>query len=160
VATLGAATAAALLGLGSLLLWTLIGTGAHWPPKLAAIVLTPGVAFMVWQESRPVTGWPTDGKPPADAVFVSASVEEPSRRTKGAIYLWVTAPGEQKPRAYQLPYSRPLHEQMHAALERTKRGERLGVRRQGEDSSTRSRTSSPFRVYRLPPPAAGPKRTE
>jgi hypothetical protein len=121
--------AASFVARGSLLLWTLIATGAHWPAKLTAIVLTPGVAFTVWQESRPRTGWPTGVRP----------------------------------RAYELPYSRPLHEQVQAAVARAGRGERVGVRRvrrtksgDGRDG-VRSTTQSPYETYRLPPPNPGPK---
>lgn len=160
--SVSAAAAAAFLGLASLLGWTLIGAGAHWPPKLTAILLTPGVAFMVWKEHRPMTGWPTNAGPPADAVFVSGSVEEPSRGSHGAIYLWLTRPGEAKPRAYELPYSRPLHEQVQAAMQDAKRGERVGVRRVTQTKGTgtsgaRAQTRSPYEAYRLPPPNPGPK---
>ena len=157
------AAAASVLVLGSLLAWTVIGTGVHWPPKLTAILLTPGVAFFVWKESRPITGWPTHTKPPEEAVFVSGSVEEPMAGTKGAIYLWLTRPGETKPRAYQLPYTRQLHEQVQAALEQTQQGRRVGVRKvrqAAKNGGGAPGARSPYQAYRLPPPTPGPKKAD
>jgi hypothetical protein len=162
--TASAATGVAVLGLGSLLAWTVIGTGVHWPPKLTAILLTPGVAFMVWKESRPITGWPTSATPPAHAVFVSGSVDEPTAKSPGAIYLWLAKPGEAKPRAYQLPYSRPLHKQVQSALQQARQGKRVGVRKVRSSAAKNGGGAdgprSPYEAYRLPPPSPGPKNTE
>jgi hypothetical protein len=71
----------------------------------------------VWNALDSFSGWPTDQRPPARALLVSRTVDEPK-----AIYVWLVAPApsgvfaylpdKAAPRAYRLPYSRELHEQV------------------------------------------------
>lgn len=121
------ATAYALLALG--LAWTLAG-GAAWKLRLPYIVLAPAVAFALWLGRPDPAGWPTTARTPAHAALVSAVVDEPDPSTgdPGRIYLWLD-PGSGRPRAYSLPYSRRLHEQVQQALARVKKGEPVSVTR-------------------------------
>lgn len=145
--------AVAFVILAALLLWLLAAQRGRWPVKLALIVAVPAFGFAIWHSADSLKGWPTGTKPPKTATFVWGVVVEPDPQTgdRGAIYLWLAA-GD-TPRAYRLPYSRPLHKQVEQAKTLTKRGTTVAVARNHKTASThgQSRARSQFRFYRLPP---------
>jgi hypothetical protein len=147
--------------LGGLLLWFVIGGRGAWWLKLGAIIVTCGFTFAVWSALGSFGGWPTDEQPPARALLVSSSVDEPR-----AIYVWLLAPHpsgllayrpeDATPRAYRLPYSRELHEQVARGAALAKQGRPVELTQRPRGTSGRL---SPFvvRAYR-PPPLSLPRK--
>jgi hypothetical protein len=122
-AWLAAAYAALALGLA----WALSSGGA-WRRRVPYIVCAPPLALALWLGRPDPAGWPTSARVPAQSSLVSAVVNEPDPATgdKGRIYLWLESGGTE-PRAYALPYSRALHEQVQRALNAVKRGRPIAV---------------------------------
>jgi hypothetical protein len=100
-AWLALAYAALVLGLG----WALAG-GGDWRRRAPYVVLTPMVALALWLGRPNPAGWPTAGR----------------------IYLWLDV-GRHAPRAYALPYSRALHEQVQRVLKRVAHGQPVALGR-------------------------------
>ena len=113
------AAAYAVLALG--LAWSLTG-GARWLRRIPFIVGAPVLAVALWLGRPDPAGWPSSGRLPAHADLVSAVVREPDPATsdRGRIFVWLDV-GESSPRAFALPYSRALHEQVQRALGRIAR---------------------------------------
>ena len=111
---LAAAYAVLALGLG----WSLTG-GARWLRRIPFIVGAPALAVALWLGRPDPAGWPNSGRLPAHADVVSALVREPdpARADRGRIFVWLDV-GQSAPRAFELPYSRRLHEQVQRALAR------------------------------------------
>ena len=141
--------------LGGLLLWFVIGSRGRWWLKLPTIALTCLFTFAVWSALDSFSGWPTAQNPPANALLVASTVDEPR-----AIYVWLVPsdasgllryrPDQSEPRAYRLPYSRQLHEQVDRGTALAKQGRPVELQRmQGGGSGRRTR----FRVrsYLFPP---------
>jgi hypothetical protein len=113
---------------GGLLLWFVIGSRGRWWIKLPTIVVTSLFTFIVWHALDSFSGWPTAQMPPPRALMLGSSVDEPR-----AIYVWLlvpSAPGPLEyrpdggePRAYRLPYSRELHEQVDRASKLASKGQ-------------------------------------
>jgi hypothetical protein len=122
---LAAAYGVLALGLG----WSLAG-GAPWARRLPFIVLAPPLALGLWLARPDPTGWPSTAGLPAHASLVSALVREPDPASTdhGRIYIWVDT-GADAPRAFALPYSRSLHEQVVRALAHVARRQSVQVRR-------------------------------
>jgi hypothetical protein len=145
--------------LGGLLLWFVIGSRGRWWLKLPTIAVTSLFTFAVWNALDSFSGWPTAENPPAHALLVASTVDEPR-----AIYVWLVppdAPGllryrpeRSEPRAYRLPYSRQLHEQVDRGTALAKQGRPVELQRmQGTGSSRRTRfrvRSFVFPPQRLP----------
>ena len=137
----------------------LVAPRVYWQAKLALIVVVPLWAFLVYGALDSYEGYPTEGEPPAKSRLLSSAVVEPSLDDPGRIFLWTVPPEASSalgkdtdgytPRAYSIPYSRPLHEQLEGAKQAQKAtGARFGVRKGPRGQ---------YRVYRLPPPGPGPK---
>lgn len=145
----------------ALLLWLIVGARGYWPVKLALIVALPIFALFVWRALDSYKGYPAAFEPPNDSVLLASVVREPSDGEKGAVWLWLVPlgedvpllgykPGEGEPRAYRLPYSRPLHEQVDKGT---------AIRRRGGTpllSRAKGQQTPEMRVHKLPPPR-GPK---
>ena len=155
------AIAVSFVLLAGLLLWFVIGSRGRWWVKLPAIVVTCAFTFAVWHALGSFSGWPSNEKPPARAVLLSSAVDEPR-----AIYVWLLAPTEPgvldyrpnrgEPRAFRLPYSRELHQQIDRAAALAKQGRPVELRRTGAKDSTGNGNSGhraryAVRAYRLPP---------
>jgi hypothetical protein len=153
--------AIAFVLLGGLLLWFVIGGRGAWWLKLGAIVVTCGFTFAVWNALDSFSGWPTDQRPPARALLVSSTVDEPK-----AIYVWLVAPARSDvfgyrpdkaaPRAYRLPYSRELHEQVTRGAALAKKGRPVELMHQPHGTGGRA-TSFVVRAFR-PPPVSLPRK--
>ena len=96
-----------------------------------AIVIGVGVFYFVTYASlERILGWPTAEPPPKEFVLLSGYVKEPDENAdeSGHVYLWLVAYDLEKravldtPRAYVLPYTPYLHEQVNEANKRLKRG--------------------------------------
>lgn len=153
---LAAAYGALALGLA----WSLAGT-ASWRRRAPYIVCAPPLALALWLGRPDPAGWPSTAKVPAHAELVSAQIDEPDPAVSdpGHIYLWLDVGGT-APRAFVLPYSRKLHEQVQQALQAVKKGRPIGVERVakggGHGRSTPGRRSV-LRFYPHPPVVLPPK---
>lgn len=126
--------AIAFLLIAGLLLWFVIGSRGAWWLKLPVVVGTCAFTFAVWDALGSFDGWATVREPPARALFVSAVVDEPD-----AIYVWLIAPLEPgvlgyrpragEPRAFRLPYTRQLHEQVERGSRLTRKGRHVELRK-------------------------------
>ena len=145
--------------LGGLLLWLVAGTRGAWWLKLGAIVVTLGFTFAVWRALDSFSGWPTEATPPERALLVSSSVDEPD-----AIYLWLVPQGgfgplgyrsdDQEPRAYRMPYTRELHEQVDRASALARRGQLVELRRVPGRQGPTDRGRLRLEARRVPGPTA------
>ena len=143
---LAAAYAVLALGLG----WSL-ASGASWRRRIPFIVGAPVLAFALWLGRPDPAGWPKSGHVPSDAALVSALVREPDPASadKGRIFVWLDV-GRSSPRAFALPYTRRLHEQVQRALARVARREpvRMVAARSGTRSASGTVRSIRFTVRR------------
>jgi hypothetical protein len=140
--------------LAGLLLWFVIGSRGPWWVKLSAIVATCAFTFAVWDALDSFSGWPTAQSPPAHALLVASSVDEPR-----AIYLWLVDSDDRglleyrahgaQPRSYRLPYSRDLHEQVERAAALVRKGKTVEIRRSSTNRSSRG-AHLVIREYQLP----------
>jgi len=92
-----------------------LGLRFAWWIKAAAIVVTSLFFVEVFFATKSLLGWPGAGRLPAKFELLWVRVHEPDVKSSmsGAIYLWVEEVDENNiptgvPRAYELPYSRPL----------------------------------------------------
>lgn len=122
-AWLAAAYAALALGLG----WMLAGDRA-WRWRAPYIVLAPAVAVALWLWRPNTAGWPTSARVPPHASLVWSVVREPDPSTSdpGRIYVWLDV-GKASPRAYSVPYTRALHQQVQRALNAVSHGRPVEV---------------------------------
>jgi len=131
----------AFIMMNAIVLWLIIGTkGSKVNPgapgssilKLMVLLMANYFAIAIWHSLDSYKGWATPDALPAEFVVIGADVIEPKKTTgdPGYVYLWIkiidkdtdqdrilswmgyhAGPGE--PRAYALPYSRKLHEQVN-----------------------------------------------
>lgn len=121
--------AASYLAIALLLLSLNLRSAWRWPVKAGAILVTTGFGIVAFLALEAMLGWPTEATPPASFQLHSALVHEPSRATgsRGGIFLWLSPFDTEgrpsaPPRAYALPYSRLLHEQVARAQGRLQEG--------------------------------------
>lgn len=142
--------------LAACLLWAVIGSRGKWWLKLLGILVVPTFGFAVWLALETYRGWPAELQPPAESVFVASLVEEPTADSPGRIYVWLVPapshawilayhPGSAEPRAYTLPYSRSLHEQVRRGTEGQAQGQTMVF------SGGPEIPEWAIRRYRLPP---------
>lgn len=146
------ALALAYAGLATIVGATLAAGRAPLAAKSAIIVVAPALAFAVWQAAQAPSGWPATAQVPKTAEFLWGDVHEPSQidHDPGWIALWLRPPGSDRPRAYQVPYTRQTHQQVAAADEAVKGHGRVGVQRERRSRGT---AAGRYRFYTLPPPA-------
>lgn len=153
------ALAYAALALG--LAWVVAG-GTPWAWRATYIVLAPAVAVALWLGRPDPAGWPTAAGIPRDASLQWAVVDEPDPATgdRGRIYLWLDV-GRRAPRAFSIPYSRPLHEQVQHALAARARGHPMSVGRRAASAGRRRGGASGgeggVHFYATPPTRLPPK---
>ncbi len=191
----------AFILLSAVLCLLLIGSKWKWWQKLALIVIVPGFGLVVWSAIESYKGWPTASAPPERSLISGVLIREPdpSRNDPGAIYVWLVptdgktrpsinpldyaSPGGE-PRAYKLPYSRPLHQGLERArgmlragkpvvLDLSGQGPPGGADGDGDDDQDADGGAGPggpglrgdpnrrdFQIYALPPPHPPEKRPE
>lgn len=146
-----------------LLLWFVIGSRGRWWLKLPVIAASCAFTFLVWAALDSFSGWPTAQTPPRRALLLASSVDEPR-----AIYVWLVEPSEPgpleyhpdgaEPRAYRLPYSRQLHEEVEKASKLASGGQRVELRLRAVRGAGQSARFVVQR-YRLPGASLPPKET-
>ena len=139
---------AALAGLAA-------ASGTHALLRLPVVALTPLLALAVWWQLSQRDGWPAPAHPAEGSEFVAGLVRAPTPGDAGAVYLWTQPPGSTTPRAYRLPYSPDLEQQVAHAARASKKGAHVAVHmtRRGRKSTSRGAQapSSGMRFVRLPP---------
>jgi hypothetical protein len=157
--------AASYLVIALLLLSLNLRSAWRWPVKAGAILVT--IAFLIggFLALEAMLGWPTEATPPAKFELHAAVVHEPDRATSsgGAIFLWISprdaeGPTSAPPRAYALPYSRALHEQVARAQGRLKEGRSVeGAATLRSDQYRLGTRAVEVELYAAPWPALPPK---
>ncbi len=118
-----------ILSFAALLFVTLLAlVWSRWPAWLKGVLIA-GVTVMYFFGHEAVHGiWgvpSTDALPPK-FVMLAAVVQEPTAKTEGKLYLWVSKIEDKgpvlEPRSYQLPYSRSLHKQIDDGIKKGKDG--------------------------------------
>jgi hypothetical protein len=114
--------AALLFLLLAALLWS------RWPAwlKTLLIVAVSTLYFYGHHTLEQLAGRPSSSPLPQRFVVLAAAVDEPTSRTSGWIYLWVSELADERsalaPRAYRLHYSKPLHTEVEQGLKRGREG--------------------------------------
>lgn len=101
---------------------------SHWP-KTAKGLLVIGVTALYFVADRGLTdawGWPSHTGLPERFVLLAAVIEEPSRQSAGALYVWINALENgrpaREPRAYRLPYAKDLHALLDEGMKKVRQG--------------------------------------
>jgi hypothetical protein len=122
-------TLAIIIGYAVLSLLTLLALlYSRWPNWLKGflIVAVTALYFVGYAALHELLGLPSIDPLPERFVMLSAAVEEPTTRSAGAIWIWVSPLIEGKsglePRAYRLPYDKSLHQEVDAGLKRAREG--------------------------------------
>jgi hypothetical protein len=109
------AICAAYVALATLLLGMGLNARLAWWIKAASIVVTSAFFVEAFFATKSLLGWPATGQLPAKFQLLWTRVVEPDPKITeaGAVYLWVEEVDANNvptgvPRAYRLPYSRPL----------------------------------------------------
>jgi hypothetical protein len=101
---------------------------SHWPRWLKGLLAigVTGFYFFGFASVHSLLGLPSTDALPPRFVMIAAIVDEPRGKFPGALYMWVTPIEEGKsvmhPRAYQLPYTRVLHEQIADGMKKGREG--------------------------------------
>lgn len=91
------------------------------------VVGATGIYFLGYFAIHDIMGRPSTDKLPERFIMIAAFVDEPNAKNPGGLYMWVSEindnlDGAIDPRAYRLPYTRPLHSQIEQALKRGRDG--------------------------------------
>jgi hypothetical protein len=124
--------------------------------------LLPVFYLLHYQGLKQLAGWPATTSPPERFNLIAEQVREPNQQTgqPGAVYVWLNTPDAPLPRAFELPYSLPLHQELAEASQRRSAGKpQVGSRREpaGAASSGNSGENHPDYEFfdrplrRLPP---------
>jgi len=124
-----AGTIAAYIVIAVLLLSLNLRASWRWWIKAAAIVLTTLFYVGSYASISSLLGWPSRSRLPDTFQFVSSRVVEPDKATgeAGVIYIWVATLDENnvpdsRPRAFELPYSDELANQVIEAQDKHDKG--------------------------------------
>lgn len=104
----------------------------RWWVKAGAIIVT-AIAFVCsYLAISGLLGWPSSAAMPDRFQLLATNVLEPDRKTgaAGAVFMWVQEINEDhlptaSPRAYQVPYSSSLAEDIQAAQEHINAGDQI-----------------------------------
>jgi hypothetical protein len=118
-----------ILGFAVLLFVTLVALlWSRWPNWLKG-VLVLGVTVMYFyghEAVHSIWGIPSTDALPPKFVMLAAVVQEPTTKTPGLLYMWVSPLADNgpvlEPRAYKLPYSRKLHTQIDEGIKKGRDG--------------------------------------
>ncbi len=116
------AYAALLLLLALALLWS------AWPGWLKGmlVVAVTTLYFYGTDAVHAIWGIPSAEALPERFLMLAAAVEEPTPKTPGALFVWISQLRDGKPtlepRAYRLPYTRELHTQINDGIKKGRDG--------------------------------------
>lgn len=137
----------AFILLASIGLWLLIFAKGWWFLKICFITLCLYFSVAMWVSLSQLSGWPSNSEMPEKFLINGIAVQEPSRTNpndKGNIYIWATELDDEykakktevsswllpfvskkrpsEPRAYRLPYTQDLKQQLAQASKMMKAG--------------------------------------
>lgn len=101
---------------------------SNWPNWLKGLLAAgvSGFYFFGFGAVHSLLGIPSTDALPERFVMLAALVDEPRGKFPGALYVWVTPIEEGKsflqPRAYKLPYTRIMHEQISEGMRKGREG--------------------------------------
>jgi len=101
---------------------------SSWPRWSKALMVLGVTALYFFAEQALDTawGWPSRNELPERFVLLAAVIEEPSASHDGAVYLWANPMADNKPaerpRAYQLAYTRDLHTLVDDSMRKVRQG--------------------------------------
>lgn len=94
--------------------------------KLALVLAVTGLYWVADAALSDVWGWPSRDGLPERFVLLAVVVEEPTKTSDGALYLWVNAIEQGKPvrepRAHRLPYTKDLHALLNEGMKKARQG--------------------------------------
>jgi hypothetical protein len=163
--------------LAGVLCLLLIDSHWRWKWKLALILIVPAFGLAVWSALSSYKGWPTTEKAPKKVIVYSVMIREPDPEHGGGGAIFILAkPFEEKkagslnplkyatpggePRLYQMPYTRPLHEELDQAKDALQEGRLVVLETEGKNPQGRPEENGGFnppenrnfKIYVLPPP--------
>ncbi len=101
---------------------------SRWPLWLRGLLVVGVTAFLFHADDvvHRMWGWPSTDGLPERFVLLAAVIEEPSSKSKGALYIWVNGLNNGKPtpepRAYRLPYAKDLHALLDEGMKKARQG--------------------------------------
>ena len=106
--------------------WLWFGNVLGPKGKVALSLILPIVYYPHWMGLVQSIGWPSSQELPERFELISSDIIEPNDYMKvpGNIHLWVRTRANTPPRAYSLPYSRELHDELTATRQRSAQGRR------------------------------------
>jgi hypothetical protein len=113
---------AGFMFLAAVLLLGLIYGRLHWGLKASLIVMSLLFCGLFYSGLIDSLGYPAPAQPPAVFEFLSAAIREPTRDSQGAVYIWLLSPGNDLPRAIEVPYSSENRRAVARAKERLQGG--------------------------------------
>jgi len=96
--------------------------------KAALVLLVTGLYFLADQQLAGVWGWPSRDSLPERFVLLAVVVEEPTKKSDGALYVWVNGidpvkgQPQREPRAHRLPYTKDLHALLNEGMKKARQG--------------------------------------
>jgi len=154
-------------------LWNTVGAKGHWSIKATVIVFVSSLCLWVWISLGAMIGWPIDKVPEGTYDVEWMKIVEPNkaRDIKGGIYVWISNMdrmdhhdlfkqqeqhmSQRKPRAYGLPYSRELHEQVSEILKELKGGNKVRAtikpKEKGKGDPSAIEQDADIKFHKLPP---------
>lgn len=119
-----------ILAFAALLLLTLLALlWSRWPVWMKGVLVlaVTGLYFYGNDAVHRVWGVPSRDPLPERFVMLAAAVDEPTGKSPGSIFLWVSVPREGEnnrlsPIAYRVPYSKRLHQEIDEGVRKGKDG--------------------------------------
>ena len=97
--------------------------------RIAKLLLVLAVTSLYWVADRAledVWGWPSRDGLPERFVLLAVVIEEPTKTSDGALYVWANALEKGKPvrepRAHRLPYTKDLHALLNEGMKKARQG--------------------------------------
>src|SRR4051794_40507876 len=151
------AISAAYVVMGVLLLLIVLRARLGWRVKAIVIIVTSAFFIEAFFATRDLLGWPGNGQLPARFQLLWARIVEPDLKssTRGAVFLWVEEIDANNvplgtPRAFELPYSRPLADHSMAARDQIMEGNaQLGTAEDVQGTDTGEASKKPEQAVEI-----------
>lgn len=111
-----------------LLLCALALLWSRWPAWLKGLLVVGVSVFYFYADEalHAIWGWPSGDPLPARFALLAAVIDEPTAKSAGGLYVWVSAiengrPAAQ-PRAYRLPYTKEVHTLLSDGMKKARQG--------------------------------------
>lgn len=118
-----------ILGFAALLFLTLLALlWSRWPAWFKGLLVLGVTVFYFYGSSvvNDIWGWPSNDALPERFVLLGATIDEPSGKHPGAIYVWVSTLQDghsaPQPRAFRMRYTREMHLEMNEGTRKVRAG--------------------------------------